>query len=83
MCTDCEFRLGWECYFPVKFRFVSRAYVVVAQREKTAPGDRASVQLEYYQSCRVEYMHGIAGGIIAKPDVSTSSPSSQLVSWPI
>ena len=28
-------------------------------------------------------MHGIAGGIIAKPDVSTSSPSSQLVSWPI
>ena len=50
------------------------------EREKTAPGVRVSVQLEFGQSCSVE-QHGIAGGIIAKPDVSISL-FSHLVSWP-
>ena len=41
VCTDCEFRFG--C-----------ARLVSTQREKTAPGVRASVQLEFDQSCSVE-----------------------------
>ena len=50
-------------------------HVVVSQREKTAPCVRASVQREFDQSCSVEE-HSIAGGILAKPDVSTSVPFS-------
>ena len=62
---------------------VSRCvHVVVTQREKTASGVLVSFQLEFDQSCSVE-SHGIAGGILAMPDGSTSSPLSQLVSWPV
>ena len=50
VCTDCEFRLGWGC----RFLLSSCARVVAAQRAKTAPCVRASVQLEFDQSCSVE-----------------------------
>ena len=53
VCTDCDFRLGWRCRFLLKFRLV-RAWLQHREREKTAPGVRASVQLEFDQSCSVE-----------------------------